>query len=431
MTLKLHEHQRRAINSDKRIVCLVSGINGGKSTSGSAWMRIQIARFKDPDDVFLITAPDYKIMSQSTLPVFMKYFSTLGSYESKDDIFRLKNGLPIYMRSLKDSDSVQGIPNIRAVWCDEAGKYRKSAWETVESRTAFKQAQAFLTTNPYALNWLYKDIYKPWKSGARTDIEVVQFRSVDNPYFPKDEYLRQKSILDPRVFAMKFEGEFQKMAGLVFMEFGGDKNYSDAFQPNVNDYHIFAGVDFGYTNPFAIAVRAIRKSTGEDFQIAEFYKSFLTPNEKIEILKQYQRKYQIKTFYCDNEDPGLIAEINRAGIVAVACPKAPGSVKRQIEMHNQIIKLGRYKVFKGLCPHTEEEYETYHYPEDLGKEEQSDEAPVDANNHLMAANMYATACSRYLYDEIDKPFKAEKTHLQKLISGGFSRVKQSDDWYNA
>src|SRR3990167_7393494 len=333
MVLKFHEFQRKAYTSTKRIICLVSGIWGGKTTVGAVWMRRQTTIFKAKDDVFLVTAPDYKIMSQSTLPTFLKYFQGMGDYESKDDIFRLKSGQPIYMRSLKDADSTQGIPNIRAAWLDEAGKYRRAAWETVESRTAPKQAQAFLTTNPYALNWLYKDIYKPWKAGTRDDIDLIQYRSIDNPYFPKEEYERQRKILDPRVFALKFEGQFQKMAGLVFTDFGGEKNFAVPFPVTSDSFHIFAGVDFGYTNPYAISVRAIRKSNGEDFQMAEFYQSFMTPSEKIEIAKQYKRKFGIECFYCDNEDPGLISEMNRAGLTAVGADKSKG-LARMIAVHN-------------------------------------------------------------------------------------------------
>jgi len=297
----------------------------------------------------------------------------------------------------------------------------------LNARSAFREAPIFVSTTPYYLNWLFKDVYKPWSKGERPDVEFVQWRSVDNPYFPKEEYERQKSLLDSRIFAMRYEGQFNKPAGLVFQDFGGDKNYyaiERNFKYDPAKWYVCAGVDWGFTNPFAITVRAISNHSPIDLQVDEFYKSFLNPNEKVEIAKQYASRYGIKHWYCDNEDPAMVSLFNQAGLTATATKKYPGSLMDNIQFHNEIIKTGVYKLAKGASHLTEDEYETYHYKADDNDTELNEkEQPVDANNHLMTANMYVTRATKQYREKAIAGPQLAKTHLEKLMAGNLYLTK--------
>jgi PBSX family phage terminase large subunit len=429
----LHKFQLEAIQSAKRIVALVAGKQGGKTFCGSLWARLKASQFTDRKDCGIVTAPTYKILKQATLPRFLETFAGLGKWRESDSIFEMYGGQPIYIRALNNVNTIEGIPRCRWVWPDEAGQYKQMAWDNIQGRAAPMEAQMFLTTTPYALNWLYKDLYKPWMAGRRHDVHFVQFRSVDNPHFPKAEYERLKSIMDARVFAMHFEGQFQKMAGLVFMDFDEILNMDEPFVPSKRDYFIGAGVDWGYTNAYAIVVRAIHRTIpGRDYQIAEFFQSFMTPSEKVTVAKQLRDKFGIEQFYCDNEEPAMIKEFNNAGLSAVAAPKYPGSLKDNIARHNALIKTRDYKVFRGRCPYTLDEYATYHYPEMDGDEENPSELPVDANNHGCSANMYFTQCTEHIRDAARKAleFKPGKSRLERLLAGEFSQTgNKVDDWY--
>ena len=433
--ITLHKYQFEAFQSRARITALVAGKQGGKTLVGSLWSRKKASEFTDRRDCGIVTAPTYKTLKQATLPRFLETFHGLGKWRESDSIFEMNNGQPVYVRTLHDVNTIEGITRTRWTWNDEAGQYKRMAWDNIQGRAAPMEAQMFLTTTPYALNWLYKDLYKPWLAGKRPDVHFVQFRSVDNPYFPKQEYERLKAIMDARIFAMHFEGQFQKMAGLVFMDFDEILNMDEAFKPNKQDYFIGAGVDWGYTNAFAITVRAIhRTNPGHDYQIAEFYQSYLTPSEKVSVAKQFKDKFGIETFYCDNEEPAMIKEFNNAGLTAVAAPKYPGSLKDNIARHNALIKSRDYKIFRGRCPYTLDEYATYHYPEIDGDEANAKEEPVDANNHLMTANMYFTQCTESVRDAARKSKQPvfEKSRLERLLAGEFSQKgKPSDDWYES
>jgi len=429
----LHPYQAEAFFSEKRITIACSGIQGGKTEVGNLWFRDQIGKFRDPTDNFILASPDYKILSQSTFPVFMHYMSKFGDINKKDMVFKLHSGGTIFIRSMHDPYSCEGIRDVRAIYLDEGGKANKMAWVNLNARAAFRQANIFVSTTPYSLNWLYKDVYKPWRAGDRDDVAFITWKSVDNPHFPKEEFERQKALLDARIFAMKFEGEFNKMAGLVFMDFGGDKNYyaiDKDYKYDQDKWFVCAGVDWGYTNPFAITVRVISNHSALDIQVGEFYKSFLNPSDKVEVALQFKKRYGIKHFYCDNEDPAMINMFNVAGLTATAVKKYPGSVMDNIQFHNEIIKTGTYKLAKGACPYTEEEYETYHYKADENDSELNEkENPVDANNHLMTANMYVTAATKLQRAKVLEGPKLDTTHLEKLLAGEYATVKAGDDWY--
>lgn len=434
MQIRLHRFQEKALFSKARVTALVAGKQGGKTFLGKCWSRMQASKHTDKRDCGIVTAPTHKILKQATLPAFLDAFQGLGRWKDSDSVFEMNNGQPIYIRTMHDVNTIEGITRCRWLWGDEAGQYKAMAWDNLQGRAAPMEAPIFLTTTPYALNWLYKDLYKPWRAGKRPDVEFIQFRSVDNPHFPKAEFERLKAIMDPRVFSMHFEGQFQKMAGLVFMDFDETENMCDAhdFWRDKQRYLVCAGIDWGYTNPFAIAVRGLHRTEPRDYQIGEFYQSYLTPGEKVQVAKQYKQRFGIEVFYCDNEDPAMIEEFNRAGLNAVACHKYPGSLKDMIGAHNEIIKNRTYKVFRGLNKHTEEEYETYHYPEEDGDEENYDENPVDANNHLMTANMYATQGTAPIRKAMERKakFVPAKTHFERLRDREFAVGNQTNDWYD-
>lgn len=429
----LHDKQLKAYLSEKRITLMISGIQGGKTTCGALWLRRRVSRVTDSNVNFLVTAPTVKIFNQSTEPKFHEYFGGLGKYNKSEHVFEMNRKRRIFLRSLHEPDSIEGMTNVEGIWGDELGKCNLKAWTNVEGRSAFRKAPIFGTTTPYALNWLWKDIYKPWKQGKRPDVNIIQFPSIENPHFPKEEYERQKRLLDPRVFAMKYMGQFERMAGLVYPDLDEEANFADPFRPSQRDYYIVAGVDFGFNNPFAVSIRAIHRKEEKDYQIGEIYRTNCTPSDMVKILLAVQEKAAVETFYCDSEDPGTIADLQRAGVRAVGVKKEPGSVRNGIICHNALIRSREYKLFKGKCLHTEDEYATYHYPEDDGEEENLDEEPVNAHNHAMDANRYVTWMTKGFREERNKRRTLLPTYTARELemAGVFvDKSQEVSDWYN-
>jgi Phage terminase large subunit len=341
------------------------------------------------DDNFLILAPTYKIMQQSTLPAFLAVMEGSGVYNKQTAEFKVSGGGTGYFRTATDPDSIVGVTNVRFIWGDEAGKYSLYFWENIQARAAFKEAQIVLTTSPYTLNWIYKEFIRPKMKGQpRPECDLIQASSWENPYFPKATIDRAKETMDPRRFRMMFGGEWEKVEGLVYDCFDENENQCDAFSLPAGT-RFFAGIDWGHTHPFALVIRAVTPDN-RHFQVGEVYKSGLTLSQMVEICAQKRSVFNIERFYCGPDQPGNIEELCRNGIPAVA---ANNSVQLGIDRHYEIIKTRAYKIFRGTSPFTIDEYETYHYaePEDISPDkDRRERGPVKQNDDAMDANRYCT-----------------------------------------
>ena len=155
--------------------------------------------------------------------------------------------------------------------CDEAGLYTLYFWENIQARASFKEAPIRIVTSPYSLNWLYKDYIRPYRKDPSLvpDALVIQARSDENPYFPRKEYERKKRTMDPRRFNMMYGGQFDKAEGLVYDCFDEIEHVCEPFILPAGTVY-YAGVDWGYTHPFALVVRAITPD-GFHYQISETY----------------------------------------------------------------------------------------------------------------------------------------------------------------
>ena len=92
----------------------------------------------------------------------------------------------------------------------------------------------------------------------------------------------------------------------------------------------------------------------------------------------------------DPSQPGHIEEFNRNKL---PCVGADNDIRRGIDLHYELIKTRKYKEFKGSCPHSQDERETYHYPDpkDLRPDEDSKElVPVGQNDHTCDVDRYLT-----------------------------------------
>lgn len=427
---------RSATNPKIKVAAAITGLQWGKTIAGAWWLRIKVHEEGHSSANFIVTAPTYKIMQQSSLPAFMEVFTGMGDYYKNEACFKIRGGGTVYFRTGIDPDSVVGVTNVCGIWCDEAGKYTKYFWENIQGRAAFRNCPICITTTPYSLNWIYKEIIIPVRNGTREDILLINASSNENPYFNKEVYADRKATMNPRKFRSMYCGAFEQMQGLVYDCFSEDVNIVN---PAEVDFPIgtryVAGVDWGHTDPFVIVVRAITPD-GRHYQIAEFYKTGMVLAEMIQMAKMLQSVHDIQAFYCGFDQPGHIESFNRNGLVAV---KANNDIDLGIETHYSLIKSGRYKILENTSPQTLDELSTYHYPEpqDL-KPDQAHKKPkpVDKDNHASDANRYATVMTtQTTYKRSPKlpqerpagalnprPFQ-KRRHKNKI-----TRVRDSEEW---
>lgn len=331
------------------------------------------------------------------------------------------------MRTGTDPDSVVGIPNVRAGWLDEAGKAKLYFWENIQARAAAVGADLLLTTSPYSRNWIYKDFIKPIQQGKRKDVAFIKAASWENPYHTfndPEKKAEAEAKMDPRRFSMVYGGEFGQMAGLVYDCWDEKENICKPF-PLPSGTRFFGGIDWGYyPDPFVLVIRAVTPD-GRHYGISEFVKTKMTITDIADLCKQKRQVFPIEVFYCDPSQPGHIEELNRAGCTAVG---ADNDIRRGIDAHYQLIKTRKYKEFEGLMPHSEDERDNYHYPEedDLGPDDKSKElVPVDQRNHVMDATRYVTISTLHAHKKIQPFVPVEiKDKKQETVAEHLARLRR-------
>jgi PBSX family phage terminase large subunit len=344
----------------------------------------------------------------------MKFARGYGVYRDQKAEFKFYNGPTVYVRTATNPESLEGITNVRGAWCDEAGQMSRYFFENVEGRCALKQAPVISTTTPYSMNWLSQTV-KNAQEGKDPDVKVIQLRSIDSPYFPRDEYERQKKKLDPRRFAMKYEGLFGQMQGLVYDSINVCRSI-----PLPSGTTHFGGIDWGHTDPFVLVTRAIT-ADGVHYRRDEYYKTGLIASEIMDLVQARHQTYQYKQVFCDPSRPEFIEELCRKGVPAVA---ANNDIRLGIDKHTELIKLEKFWIFEDMNPFGLDEYRSYHYPEpkELKFDDDSKEQdPVDANNHGCDADRYVTMGTYGITEGRKLSPKApevagegKKTEMQKL-----------------
>jgi PBSX family phage terminase large subunit len=386
-TLELHPKQGLAFESDKKITACSAGIQSGKTTVAALWFRKQLSLWSKSNlpgpHNFLIGAPTYKILNQSTLPAFLKIMQGRGEYKKGDQEYLLPNDCKVFFRTSQDPDSVEGITNVRAGWMDEAGKCKYLFWVNFEGRCARTNAPIFLSTTPYARNWVFTEVIRPFQRNERDDIAYFNWRSIDNPTFSREFYDRQKQILDPVRFAMKYDGDHARRHGLVFPLSDGHIVPPRTLESSVTYY---GGIDWGFSDPLVFVIRGVTPQ-GQDVQVKEFYQSGIFPDDIPKIALQLQNTYNVKLFLADPSDPGKIGMLQKYGVRVVG---ADNDIRAGIDAHNKAIRTNKYQVFN-TCKHTLDEYETYHWPDEEDDEGvDAEDKPVDSSNHAMDANRYVS-----------------------------------------
>ncbi len=380
--------QEDAIFSKAKITAILTGIQWGKTTTGAVRQKIRLHTHIEPKDNFIIAAPTYKIMQQSTLPAFLPMMEGLGEYSKSDAVFHMYGGGTCYMRTGTEPDSVVGITNVRGIWADEGGKMSLYFWENLLARAAFRDCPVDVTSSPYTLNWVYKDIVRPKMRdpNSRPDVNLIQASSIENPFFPRQEWERNRLTMDPRRFKMMFGGAWERPAGLVYDCFDEQENIVDPFELPTGTKFV-GGIDWGHTEAFVFKVRAITPS-GQHYGVAEFYKSGLTITDIVAAVRQRCQVWGVGPVYCGPDRPENIEELCRHDVRAMG---ADNSKRLGIDRHYELLKTRRLKYFRGQNPHTLDELEGYHYPEpeELDPDDKAKEAlPVEQNDHAMDADRY-------------------------------------------
>ncbi len=288
----LHPGQMRAWNSTKRIIAIIAGVRSGKTIFGPPWLWREICRCGPGN--YMVVGPTYRLLEAQAIPEFQKLFrGILNAVEPHRQDFRFtpegeikafgafqKEKTVIRFCHADDPYSLASI-TAKAVWGDEVGipKFKYASHVELCQRVAIHRGRILYTTTPYALGWLKDEIFDRWERSGENHplIDVVRFKSIENPSYDIAEYEQAKATLPSWQFAMRHEGCFTRPAGSIYdcwddaLHFVTPEyanTWQNASHP-LSNWPIYLGLDFGGANTagvfFAEEVGLQDKRTGRYF----------------------------------------------------------------------------------------------------------------------------------------------------------------------
>jgi PBSX family phage terminase large subunit len=376
--IRLHEGQEKALRSRAKYTAVIAGTGSGKTYLGPVWLTREITKRKAEE--VLVIAPTYMMFQRVVLPGVKNFFENLNmiaEYKVTERTMTLKNGTRIYFGSADKPFSLEGV-HVDCAWMDEAGQMRREAWDVVKRRVGAKDGRILITTTPYNLGWLKTEVYDQWKAGNK-DFEVIQFASIENPFYPREEFERARKLLPEWKFRMFYLGEFVRPEGMVYPDFNSSHIIDPFDIPH--DWIKIAGVDIGYNNPTAVVFIAIDKD-GVAYVYREYYQRYKTTDEVVKDLKEMTEGENIDAIYVDPSEPAFIKSLRINGFNALP---ADNDVLAGISVVTSYIRSNRLFVFRGVV-NLIDEMENYRWK--MQNDEVKDE-PVKEYDHAVDALRYA------------------------------------------
>jgi len=327
----LHRHQRAIMTATargKRFLGAIAGTGGGKTALGPVWLMEQIERRPayirdvrkqalDTTPLFAIVAPTYGVLNRATVPKLVETFAGThleGVLAPKPTngpgVYLLpphKDGTPrgkIWLLAATNADSLEGGQHL-AIWCDEAGQFSYEAWIALRGRTGVYESPILMTTTPYSHNWLETKIYNVAMAGD-PDYYVRVWSSCDNPAYSVKEYEAGKASMSSERAAMRYDGKFSVMSGLVL---------PDLRFRIVKPYHppqgyMYGGMDFGYEDPFAALAATLYMNDDGDSILYVWYERY---KRHLDITIHEKALPRGIHWAADPSNPESIATLRRGG----------------------------------------------------------------------------------------------------------------------
>jgi PBSX family phage terminase large subunit len=375
-----HANQEEVLDDNHKIVLVIAGKRGGKTTIGAIkFISTIMANMKaNIHDDYLISGPTYRLLKNATLPTLSTYWpSKLGIYKKSDSCIDLCDGHKVFIVSCEDEDKLEGF-KARSCWLDEGGQVSRVAfnkiWQRLTPAAGEEQGQLIITTTPYGVpsSWLNKDLIE-----NRKNLDYVGYfnwPTSSNPHMSSVAIEEARKMMDPRIFKRDYEGIFTNIVGLIYPDF--DRTV-DCVSPAPIDptWLRYAGLDYGFSDPTAIVVFAKHPDKEEYILEDSFYKSKADLDE---IGKFLQSQTNLKEVRYDPSAIAMMEELRKK--VRVNLQSADNSVDSGIARITGLMKKHVIKIFN-----TEEEVildlESYIYDEGKNK-------PKHENSHAPDAIRY-------------------------------------------
>lgn len=298
---------------------LVAGRRGGKTLS-AAWEVLFYClhpeiyhwdfhreRSDEPLHCWVLTK-DHKV-GRAPLLTFRKVLRAAGLTNNKEFkenrselTFEFTNGSLVEFKTAVDPQSLRGM-GLDLMWVDEAAFVPdREAYDVATPALDDKLGGLVFTTTPDGKNWYYEEFFT---GEALTDPNVgrVEYRSIDNPYFPREAWEARKKTYHPLLFKQEYEAAFDAMVG---KELAGEwltkhfYTFSDIPRSKEDErkynLDLYIGIDPAISladnaDYFAAALIGVSKDQTEVF-LLDMYKDRIPFPEQVDFVREWHQKYR-------------------------------------------------------------------------------------------------------------------------------------------
>jgi len=258
----------------------------------------------------MIASPTLTLMNLKVLPLFrllfeetlrlgrvkkennrdIFYFSEAGARATFGSYNRLAPTRVLFGYGA-NPDSLESA-TLKAVWLDEAGQddFRAGSYEAIRRRLSLSRGRILVTTTPFNLGWLKQELYDRAVAGD-PQIDLVNFDSLANPAFPREEYAERMRDMPTWRFNMMYRGLFERPGGLIYDCFDPVLHVvPQAFSEKIEDHWPrYLGLDFGLLN-FSALIAARDPSSGRFY----VYREYPQAGEKDEASGEFAMSEHVK-----------------------------------------------------------------------------------------------------------------------------------------
>lgn len=332
-------------------IAMVTGVGGGKTISGA--VRILIESQEQPGGLFLVGAPTYPMLRDTTRRTFFELFDrdadTIGQHPMVAKWNKTENHLvlrtpatrpgvhgtysEIVFRSGDRPGRVRGL-NLAGFWWDEIGELAGDAgdgdggvWDISLGRLRQKRPRGgefnyfgIGTGTPKGRNW----VWHYWVQDPKRGYHLIQYSSRRNVHLPAGFIQDLEERYTDEFAEQEIEGHFVAFEGQVYRLFQRSRHIQ-TFQRLPEQFHwVIAGVDWGFANPGVIVVLGVDHD--ERIRVLHEERARRVPvvavdrrgghDDWVSRGKRLMERFNIQLFACDPSEPDNIASFRAAGLPA-------------------------------------------------------------------------------------------------------------------
>lgn len=306
LSLDFHEGQWQAWDARERFVFVTAGTQGGKTSFGPFWVHREIYHpeiGRGGGDHLAVTG-SYDLFKLKMLPALRELFEHTtrdGRYWAGDKIIELRDpetGEFWATRSddnmwgriiLRSAESGHGLESstAKSAWLDECGmdSFKAETWRAIRRRLSLHRGRVLGTTTLYVLyNWL-RQLFDEWKNG-RQDVAFINFASLLNPSFPREEYEQALREMPEHVVNMQYRGVYDKPPGMIYDAFDSDQCVIAPFAVP-DEWPSYGGMDYGGVNTVCLRLRK-NPANGVYYLTHEYHEGGRTAKEHAADLRAWR-----------------------------------------------------------------------------------------------------------------------------------------------